>query len=357
MISITISKDKIINKSDISEELFPIWLSNVDYITRSGDVYLSYGNDKFYKRKIHLNKHNGYLYVSLRFKDGQIHQRRHHILVAKTFIFNPNPKIYNIVGHYNNIKTDNRIENLYWTTNQENTQKAIDDGLNKNKTAQDNIFSEYVKVLDKNTYKIAGIYGSLRECNRCIENSTLGSISRMYKKNKLYKPRTKKYIYIQSSKEEFEMYPSLQNVKLIGNPIADKSPKIFRITNVQTGNSQLLDNQTTAEKISGIPQAIISHLLKERNSNIYNGWKFEYLSDTTYKNSTAYNNFIDTVDSITVKNINDGRVMEFNSSKEVKDYFRLNGHDLNHYVKTGQTMLSEWKIISKNKKQLLEKVG
>ena len=102
--------------------------------------------------------------------------------MAKTFIFNPNPKIYNVVGHKNNDKSDNRIENLYWTTNQENTQKAVDDGLNKPKTAQDNQFSEYIKVLDKNTLQIVGVYGSLRECNRRIKNSTLSSISRMYRK-------------------------------------------------------------------------------------------------------------------------------------------------------------------------------
>ena len=246
--------------------------------------------------------------------------------MAKTFIFNPNPKIYNVVGHKNNDKSDNRIENLYWTTNQENTQKAVDDGLNKPKTAQDNQFSEYIKVLDKNTLQIVGVYGSLRECNRRIKNSTLSSISRMYRKNELYKPRSKKFIYMKSSKEEFSKYPSLQ---------------------------------TEAERITGIPQAYISHLLKENTQESCNGWKFEFISSISYKESSSYGNLLDTVDSITVKNIYDNRIMEFNSTVELKEYFNLNGNDINHYLKTDQILLSEWKIISKNKKYKneLQKVG
>lgn len=242
------------------------------------------------------------------------------------------------------------MSNLYWTTNQENTQKAVDDGLNKNKIAQDNENSNFVKVLDKDTLEIVGIYGSYRECNRCIENSTLGSISRMCNKNKIYKPRSKKYIYLKSSREEFEKYPSLQNIKLIENLIADKSPTVFKIKNTITSHSEILDNQTTAEKITGIPQATISHILKEKDSSVYNGWIFEYLDKTTYKNASAYENFIETVDNIIVENIYDGRKMEFRSGEDLKKYFGVNGHDLNHYIKTGHTLLSEWKIISKEQR-------
>ena len=360
MIFISISKDKLINKENIEEELFPIWLSDVDYITRTGDVYLDCGNNKFYKRSIFQNKYNGYLYVALRFKDGEIRQRRHHILMAKTFIFNPNPKIYNVVGHKNNIKYDNRLENLYWTTNQENSQKAVDDGLNKNKVAENNEQSNYVKVIDKNTYEVVGVYGSYRECNRKIENTDITFISKMCNNNKLYKPRHKKYIYLKSYKEEFESYPSLQNIHLIENPKVDKSPKIFRMINAANKSIQILDNQTTAEKITGIPQAIISRILRENDHGVYNGWKFEYISKTTYKESTAYENQINTVDSITVKNINDGRVMEFKTSEDLKDYFGLNGHDINQYIITGHTLLSEWKVIEKKEKnnvEITQKVG
>jgi len=50
------------------------------------------------------------------------------------------------------------------------------------------------------------------------------------------------------------------------------------------------------------------------------------------------------------ENIYDGRKMEFRSGKDLKKYFGLNGHDLNHYIKTGHILLSEWKIISKEQR-------
>ena len=45
--------------------------------------------------------------------------------------------------------------------------------------------------------------------------------------------------------------------------------------------------------------------------------------------------------------------MEFNSGQDLRDYFRLNGHDTNHYIKTGHILMSEWEVISKTKKVLV----
>lgn len=69
---------------------------------------------------------SGYVYVPIKYiiAEGKYEsrQRRAHIIVAETFL--PNPDNLPIVRHKNNQKNDNRVENLYWTTYSENIQKS-----------------------------------------------------------------------------------------------------------------------------------------------------------------------------------------------------------------------------------------
>lgn len=59
----------------------------------------------------------GYLYIRL-CKNGFKKKFRVHRLVAMAFI--PNPNNYPVINHKNEIKTDNRVNNLEWTTHLEN---------------------------------------------------------------------------------------------------------------------------------------------------------------------------------------------------------------------------------------------
>ena len=74
-----------------------------------------------------VNK-KGYVYVSLS-KNGKSKNVLVHVLVAKTFI--PNPENKPEVNHENGNKNDNRIENLTWVTRSENIQHALKLGLVK----------------------------------------------------------------------------------------------------------------------------------------------------------------------------------------------------------------------------------
>ncbi len=86
-----------------------------------------------------FNKH-GYLQVSL-YKDGKAKSYLLHRLIALAFLENVDNK--DLVDHINNIKHDNRLENLRWATMAENNQNA--------------------KLAITNTSGVKGVYFSKRE--------------------------------------------------------------------------------------------------------------------------------------------------------------------------------------------------
>ena len=74
-----------------------------------------------------IQKKDGYTCISLCDKDHNKKQYRIHQLVAKAFI--PNPNNYPFINHKNEIKNDNRVENLERCTDLENKHHAIENGL------------------------------------------------------------------------------------------------------------------------------------------------------------------------------------------------------------------------------------
>ncbi len=95
-------------------------------ISRTGDVITfrtgrgTYGVPTKLKNNI-VSK--GYLAVVLRAPTSKPKACRVHRLVAEAFI--PNPLKLPQVDHINRNKQDNRVENLRWVTNQENTEKEL----------------------------------------------------------------------------------------------------------------------------------------------------------------------------------------------------------------------------------------
>lgn len=152
-----------LKREDIKEEMALIEGSNTDYITPLGNVYKLTYNGLFLKKKGKPNIHNGYIYIGITMSNGKNKSMRVHRLVAKAFIDNPNQ--YDVVGHKDNNKANNCVDNLYWTTVQDNTQKAFDDGLAKNAKGYDDSQSHPVIVYNMDMEEICR-FGSARMCSK-----------------------------------------------------------------------------------------------------------------------------------------------------------------------------------------------
>ena len=101
-------------------------------------------NHKTNKFKKWSKGKNGYLQTSL-YDLGKCKKVYQHRVLAIYFINNPKNKPE--VNHINGIKNDNRLDNLEWVTNSENSKHAFNIGLKK-------VTRPYKKVIDTITNKI-----------------------------------------------------------------------------------------------------------------------------------------------------------------------------------------------------------
>lgn len=146
---------------ELPKTALPIEGARDHWIDIDGSVYAidhRCGHDGQLIKKA-LNTVYGYKYCGIYYPGKGCTSKRVHRLVAQAFI--PNPNNLPLVGHRNNIKSDNRVENLYWTTCQENTQKAYDDGLAKNDIGFDDSQSMPVIMFDTLTNRKLATFGSI----------------------------------------------------------------------------------------------------------------------------------------------------------------------------------------------------
>lgn len=154
--------NKLINKSDIKEELRLIKGSLTDYITPSGEIYKDYGNEQFFHKAQWTN--HGYWYCGITYPEGQ-KQRRTHILVAEVYVPNPDPEKNTIVMHLDNNKENKHYTNLKWGTISENTKDAFDSLMAQNDKSWNDSQSIHVCQFDMNGNLIKR-FGSVGEASR-----------------------------------------------------------------------------------------------------------------------------------------------------------------------------------------------
>lgn len=97
-----------------------VWYNKVYYVSSEWNLL----SKRHWKTKLitnHIGKH-GYVQRTLCNKDSH-RQFRAHRLIAETFI--PNPWNKSTVNHINGNKSDNRVINLEWATNKEQSYHMI----------------------------------------------------------------------------------------------------------------------------------------------------------------------------------------------------------------------------------------
>jgi hypothetical protein len=100
------------------EELYQI--SNFGRVKSLHKQYT--GNNMFLNGEIDID---GYVRFSI-YKEKKSKHFKRSVLIARHFI--PNPNNYPLVRHLNDIKTDDRIENLAWGTQKHNKEDAAKNG-------------------------------------------------------------------------------------------------------------------------------------------------------------------------------------------------------------------------------------
>jgi len=169
-------KNKLIPSNKLSEYAKIRDYSQLYMINPKGEVI----SLKSLRKLKQTKNHYGYLVVNLS-KKGKVKQFKVHRLIAETFISNPLNK--RTINHINGIKTDNRLENLEWSTYSENLKHKfrvlgyINNRPNKDKFGKLHHNSKKVNQYDKNMNLIK-TWGSLMDIQRelKINNSSISNV-------------------------------------------------------------------------------------------------------------------------------------------------------------------------------------
>ena len=201
----------------------------------------------------------GYKYCGIRYQNNKVISKRVHRLVAEAFI--PNPKNLQVIGHKNNIKSDNRVENLYWTTISENTKKAYEDRLAKNAKGYEDNQSKPVVMFNTYTNEILGRYRSI-----ALASSNTGIPKTTIARQAKYKRPVRKPFYFRYQNDVEANIPDLIGMFDL---VSNKLIKTFL-------------NTVDASKKTGVPSRIIaSHV--ESNKVIRSKYGFYFKKLTVSK--------------------------------------------------------------------------
>ncbi len=210
------------------------------------------------------NKNQTPGYHSCRFKQSgkntSVYLHRLLCLVFKKITHKEFSKL--VVNHINGIKSDNRLDNLEWTTYAENNKHAIDTGLNKIKN----------QILMRNllTRKILR-FSSISECSMF-----LGDNRRFYVYERLKDQSSKIYPdYLQFKKDDGGEWPDV-DWSIIPNG-TDESNFHVATRNVFTGDITIYSTLRECSEATGVSTRVILYHCRDNKILPKNGYNFRFL--------------------------------------------------------------------------------
>ena len=207
------------------------------------------------------NIQQGYCHVTIYINKKQKRMRVHR-LVAEAFIPNPDNKPY--VNHKDGIRSNNKIDNLEWTTPSENTQHAVDTGLflptREKPVIQYNLNGEKLNEF-KSTMEAGRLTNSIPEkivlCCQ-LKRKTHNNYQWRYKE------------------DEVEKLQQVEECRTKAKQVAQLDKETGEILNIYPSMT------AAAKAVNGTPSAIINVINGKKQTKTHKGFGWKLVDDIVH---------------------------------------------------------------------------
>lgn len=203
----------------------------------------------------------GYCHVTI-YINKKAKRMRVHRLVAEAFIPNPDNKPY--VNHKDGIRSNNKIDNLEWTTPSENTQHAVDTGLFL-PTREKSIIQYSLNGEKLNEFK------SIMEAGRLTNSIPEKIVLCCQLKRKTHNNYQWRY-----KEDEVEKLQQVEEYRTKAKQVAQLDKETGEILNIYPSMT------AAAKAVNGTPSAIINIINGKKQTKTHKGFGWKLVDDIVH---------------------------------------------------------------------------